>query len=179
MGIEVGSVLEGKVTGIKSFGAFVSLPDGKNGLVHISEVSNSFVQDINTVLKEGETVKVKVMSIADDGKIALSIKRLLPREPREGHDSRDGGKRYGDGNSGGRPYNGSNRGDRNDRGERRDRRPRSDAPRVWQPRQTAQPENMSFEDMMSRFKSQSEDKLATLNAEQPHIRRGSNRGHRK
>ena len=181
MGIEVGSVLEGKVTGIKSFGAFVSLPDGKNGLVHISEVSNSFVQDINTVLKEGETVKVKVMSIAEDGKIALSIKRLLPREPREGRDGRDGGKRFdGDGARGSRPYNGGSRqGNRGDRGDRRDRRPRSDAPRVWQPKQTAQPENMSFEDMMSRFKSQSEDKLATLNAEQPHIRRGGNRGHRK
>ena len=78
MAIEVGSVLEGKVTGVKKFGAFVALPEGKTGLVHISEVSNDFVEDLNAVLKEGQTVNVKVLSIAPDGKIALSIKRLLP-----------------------------------------------------------------------------------------------------
>ena len=171
MAIEVGSILEGKVTGIKSFGAFVALPEGKSGLVHISEVSNAFVQDINTVLHEGETVKVKVMSIAEDGKIALSIKRLLPPEPRtEQRGGRENGYR-------GKP-GGSFNGDRRSGGNQR-RAPRSEAPRVWQPRQTAQPENMSFEDMMSRFKSQSEDKLAALNADAPHIRRGGNRGHRK
>ncbi len=170
MGIEVGSVLEGKVTGIKSFGAFVALPEGKNGLVHISEVSNAYVEDINTVLKEGETVMVKVLSIAEDGKIALSIKRLLPREPRP--DQRERGN--------------NNRGDRGDCGNYRGnggqrRAPRNDAPRVWQPKKVETPENMSFEDMMSRFKSQSEDKLASLNADAPHNRRGSygNRSRRK
>ena len=56
-------------------------------MVHISEVSNEFVQDINTVLHDGDEVKVQVINIAPDGKIALSIKRLLPpapRQPREG-----------------------------------------------------------------------------------------------
>ncbi len=170
MGIEVGSVLEGKVTGIKSFGAFVALPEGKNGLVHISEVSNAYVEDINTVLKEGETVKVKVLSVAEDGKIALSIKRLLPREPRPDQRERGNSNRGDHGNHGN--YRGSS-------GQRR--APRNDAPRVWQPKKVETPENMSFEDMMSRFKSQSEDKLASLNADAPHNRRGSygNRSRRK
>ena len=78
MAIEVGNVLEGRVTGVKPFGAFVALPEGKSGMVHISEVSNEYVQDINTVLHDGDAVKVQVINIAPDGKIALSIKRLLP-----------------------------------------------------------------------------------------------------
>ena len=71
MQFEVGSILEGKVTGVKKFGAFVALPEGKTGMVHISEVSNEFIQDLSTVLEEGQTVKVKVINIAEDGKIAL------------------------------------------------------------------------------------------------------------
>lgn len=84
MALEVGSILEGKVTGVKSFGAFVSLPDGSNGMVHISEVSNEYVQQLSDVLAEGQTVKVKVLSISPEGKIALSIKRASeqPRQPR-------------------------------------------------------------------------------------------------
>ena len=81
MALQVGDIVEGKVTGIKPFGAFVSLPEGKTGLVHISEVSYEFVQDLSAVLSDGQTVSVKVLSIAPDGKIALSIKRLLPPAP--------------------------------------------------------------------------------------------------
>ncbi len=86
--IEVGSIFEGRVTGVKPFGAFVALPEGRVGMVHISEVSNEYVQDIATVLHEGDGVRVKVIGISPEGKIALSIKRLLPppppRPPREG-----------------------------------------------------------------------------------------------
>ena len=78
MAIEVGNVFEGRVTGVKPFGAFVALPEGRVGMVHISEVSNEFVQDIAAVLHDGDIVKVQVINIAPDGKIALSIKRLLP-----------------------------------------------------------------------------------------------------
>lgn len=74
--------MEGKVTGIKPFGAFVALPESKTGLVHISEVSYEFVQDLATVLEAGQTVKVKVISIAPDGKIALSIKQTQPAPER-------------------------------------------------------------------------------------------------
>ena len=73
--LEIGAIVEGKVTGLTAFGAFVSLPDGKSGMVHISEVSTSFVKDIKDFLKEGQTVKVKVVGISDEGKISLSIKK--------------------------------------------------------------------------------------------------------
>jgi Predicted RNA binding protein (contains ribosomal protein S1 domain) len=76
MQIEVGSIMEGKVTGISNFGAFVSLPDGKNGMVHISEISSSYVKEINDFIKIGDQVKVKVINIDDRGKVALSIKRV-------------------------------------------------------------------------------------------------------
>ncbi|MDO4669060.1 MAG: S1 RNA-binding domain-containing protein, partial [Butyricicoccus pullicaecorum] len=72
MGLVVGAVLEGKVTGITKFGAFVSLPEGKSGMVHISEVANSFVSDIKEFLKEGDTVRVKVINVDDAGRINLS-----------------------------------------------------------------------------------------------------------
>ena len=80
--LEVGAIVEGKVTGLTAFGAFVSLPDGKSGMVHISEVSNSFVKDIKDFLKEGQDVKVKIVNITDEGKISLSIKKAdeTPRE---------------------------------------------------------------------------------------------------
>ena len=88
MAIEVGNVFEGRVTGVKPFGAFVALPEGRVGMVHISEVSNEFVQDIAAVLHDGDTVKVQVINVAPDGKIALSIKRLLPPPPRPARDNR-------------------------------------------------------------------------------------------
>ena len=136
--------MEGKVTGIKPFGAFVSLPENKTGLVHISEISYEFVQDIATVLEEGQTVSVKVLTIAPDGKIALSIKRTQPA-PERG--ARPAGPRPGPGGTrqgGGRP-------------------PRREAPpRVWQPKPTQPQGELGFEDMMARYKTQSEEKIADL-----------------
>ncbi|HLR79503.1 MAG TPA: S1 domain-containing RNA-binding protein [Bacillota bacterium] len=79
MSIEVGSKLEGKVTGITNFGAFVELKEGTTGLVHISEVADKFVKDINDYLSIGETVKVKVINVEKDGKIGLSIKKAKDR----------------------------------------------------------------------------------------------------
>ena len=117
MAVEVGSIVEGKITGVKKFGAFVALPGGQTGMVHISEVSNEYIQELSDVLSEGQTVKVKVMSISPEGKIALSIKRTEPRPPRP---------------------------------------QRADTGRTWQPRTQSQPQGeMSFEDMMSQFKSRS------------------------
>ena len=74
-------VVEGKVTGITKFGAFVTMPDGKSGLVHISEIANTFVNDVHDFVQDGQTVKVKVIGIADDGKINLSIKRAEEPAP--------------------------------------------------------------------------------------------------
>lgn len=76
MAIEVGAKMQGKVSGITKFGAFVDLDGGKTGLVHISEVSSQYVNDINEILSVGDDVNVKVMSIGDDGKVALSIRRF-------------------------------------------------------------------------------------------------------
>ena len=76
MSIEVGSVVEGVVTGITNFGAFVELPEGKTGLVHISEVADAYVKDIHDFLSEKDKVKVKVLSIDERGKIGLSIKQV-------------------------------------------------------------------------------------------------------
>ncbi|WP_257351307.1 S1 domain-containing RNA-binding protein [Pseudalkalibacillus decolorationis] len=75
MTIEVGSKLQGKVSGITHFGAFVELPDGITGLVHISEVADRYVKDINEHLSVGDEVEVKVINVDPKGKIGLSIKK--------------------------------------------------------------------------------------------------------
>ncbi|MBE7055220.1 MAG: S1 RNA-binding domain-containing protein [Ruminococcaceae bacterium] len=75
MALEVGQIVEGKVSGITGFGAFVDFPDGETGLVHISEVARNYVKDINEHLTVGQTVKVKVLSLDEKGKISLSIKK--------------------------------------------------------------------------------------------------------
>ena len=96
----VGSVVEGKVTGITKFGAFVSLPEGKSGLVHISEIAYTYVNDVKDYLQEGQEVKVKVIGIDDSGRINLSIKKAQDPPPRPaGGPPRQAGGRPG----GGRP----------------------------------------------------------------------------
>ena len=138
MQIEAGMILEGRVTGIKPFGAFVELEPGVSGMVHISEISSGYVENIADVLQMGQTVKVKVLSVSPEGKIALSIRKAEPaaQEPRES-----------------RP-----------RAKSAPRRDAREAPRVWQPpRPQAEPANLSFEDMMSRYKQRSEEKISDLN----------------
>jgi S1 RNA binding domain protein len=85
MPIVVGSILEGVVTGITNFGAFVQLPGGETGLVHISEVANSYVRDINDFLKKSDPVKVKVLSLDGEGKIGLSIRQAMVKSARRGY----------------------------------------------------------------------------------------------
>ncbi|MGI6129424.1 MAG: S1 RNA-binding domain-containing protein [bacterium] len=82
MALEVGNIVEGVVTGITNFGAFVTLPGGQTGLVHISEVADAYVKDINDYLKENEKVKVKVISLDKSGKIGLSIRKVTSNGPR-------------------------------------------------------------------------------------------------
>ncbi|MDU7217181.1 MAG: S1 RNA-binding domain-containing protein, partial [Dialister sp.] len=76
MALEVGNIVEGKVTGLAKFGVFVELGDKKVGLVHISEVASEYVSDVNDYLKINDKVKVKILSVDDKGKIALSIKQV-------------------------------------------------------------------------------------------------------
>ena len=81
MQLEVGNILDGKVTGITAFGAFVALPDGKSGLIHISEVADAFVRDVHDYLSEQQEVKVKVIGISPEGKISLSLRQAEERRP--------------------------------------------------------------------------------------------------
>ncbi len=98
MAIELGSVVEGKVTRIMNFGAFVELAEGKVGLIHISEVADEYVNSVSDFLHEGDTVQAKVISIDQNGKIALSIKKLKPpsqeseKQPRNFRGKPSGGR---------------------------------------------------------------------------------------
>lgn len=95
MVLEVGSIVEGKISGIAKFGAFVDLGDGKTGLVHISEVAQEYVSDVNDFLKIGDKVKVKILSIDERSKFALSIKQAQPiSENKEHFDDRSKASRY-------------------------------------------------------------------------------------
>lgn len=124
MSIEVGSKLNGKVTGITNFGAFVELPGGSTGLVHISEVADNYVKDINEFLNVGDEVLVKVLNVESDGKIGLSIRKAKETTTTS------------------------------------ERRPQKKGPRkdtASKPQRT-----MSFEDKMSRFLKDSEERLSSL-----------------
>jgi S1 RNA binding domain protein len=82
MSLEVGQIIDGKVTGITTFGAFIELSNGQTGLVHISEVADEYVKDVNQFLKQNDLVKVKVLNL-DKGKIGLSIRQAQPRSEQQ------------------------------------------------------------------------------------------------
>ena len=103
MQLEVGSILEGKVTGITKFGAFVELPGGKVSMVHISEVAPTFVKEIRDFVKENQVVKVKVLSISDDGKVSLSMKKAMEPSQRPSSPAQRSGRPGGFNRSGPRP----------------------------------------------------------------------------
>ena len=166
--IEVGAILEGKVTGITKFGAFVALPGGKSGLVHISEIAYSYVSDVAEHLAEGQDVKVKVISIDENNRINLSIKRALPPPPRPAYPNR--GERGDRGDRPPRPQGDRGgfrpQGDRPPRpqGERtqgdRPQASRPQAARPAAPRPAAPKEPQSFDDMLKQFMSDSDSKLS-------------------
>ena len=135
MQLQVGMVIEGKVTGITKFGAFVALPEGKSGLVHISEIANTYVNDVRDYLEEGQTVRVVVLPAAN-GKLNFSIKRALPQQPRAVQ-SRPA-----------RPAESASQ----------------QAPPAGRAQQTLPPSgDKSFEDKLKHFLSTSEGKMADLN----------------
>lgn len=153
MQLEVGNIYEGKVTGITKFGAFVELDRDTTGMVHISEVANTFVSEIKDHLQEGQTVKVKVLSLGEDGKISLSIKKAQPAPQRKQGDR---------GNS--RSDRGRQGGGRSSFARSRDDRPPQDfsknPPPIYDPNQNSG--NADFEDMLSRFKASSDEKFSDL-----------------
>ncbi len=82
MSVEAGSIVEGTVVKITNYGAFVELPDGRSGLVHIREIADTYVKDVHDYLKEQEKVKVKVLGLNERGKLDLSVKQALTSEER-------------------------------------------------------------------------------------------------
>ena len=145
MELKVGDIVEGKITGITSFGVFADIGDGKSGMVHISEVARNYVSDIKEHLKENDVVKMKVLNIGQDGKISLSIKRALPPEKKNNFDS--------------------------PRRERRSDTAKSnsiDSTYTWTPKKS---EPSSFEEMMNRFKQTSDEKFSDLKRKNPDANR--------
>lgn len=137
MQLEVDSIVEGRVTGITKFGAFVELPDGSTGMVHISEVASSYVTEISDFLTHNQKVMVKILLIGDDGRISLSIKRAQEQQEN---------KQKG---TVARPDN-----------------------LEWK---SSCKEGLSFEDMMSKFKQSSEEKISDLKRVIDSKRGGSSR----
>ena len=129
-------VYEGKVKGITNYGAFVEVPveDGKpvTGMVHISEVANTYVSDIHDFLSEGQTVQVKVLGVNEQGKVSMSIKKALPEEDKPQQKSR--------------PH----------------RQERADKGVVWEPKPQKPESEMTFEDMMNKFKQNSEERMCDI-----------------
>lgn len=154
MELVVGAILEGKVTGITKFGAFVALPGGKSGLVHISNISNSYVNDVNEFLTIGQEVKVKVMNIDQSNRINLSIKHALPPEQTSsnGHSS-------GPQDRGGFRERNNYRNNRNSNGPRGGGRSRNGSGNA----RSAPREPQTFEDKLKQYMAESESKLSELN----------------
>lgn len=138
MPIELGSIVLGKVVKVMPFGAFVSLDDNKSGLIHISEITSEYIEDINDYIKVGDKVKVKVISI-DDGKISLSIKKTTEQK----RDSKN------------KPVSSV--------------RP---AEIDWS---SASGDDLSFEDKLSRFKKDSDERMLALKRSNDSKRSGRNR----
>ncbi len=141
MELQVGSILEGKVTTITKFGAFVALEGGKSGLVHISEIANTYVNDVHDFLQEGQAVKVKVLS-TDNGKINLSVKKAQPAPAGPGTAPRSAPSH---GAAFHRPA------------------PSAGGGHISQGQTLPPSADQSFEDKLKRFLSSSEGKMADLN----------------
>ena len=155
MAFEVGQIVEGKVTGIMSYGAFIDLGDGISGMVHISEVAQTYVKEINEYLSIGQEVKVKILSIDDRGKISLSIKQAMPKQ----QGVRDRGRRGGNQNGGQRRSERTNRGGSDNYD--------------WNRKQNS---SDNFDDMLSKFMAASDEKISGLKKQQSENRRGRKGG---
>lgn len=160
---EVGKIYDGKVTGITNFGAFVELEPNVTGMVHISEVANTFVSEIRDHLTVGQEVKVKVLSVSDEGKISLSIKKAseAPQQRSDFKRGPQGGRR------GNQPGNG---------GPNRNR-PKGDNPRFaqGQPEKAPLTKEAAFEDMMNKFKQSSDEKMSDIKKNIDSKRRNTSR----
>ena len=141
MQLKTDDIVEGRITGITNFGVFVDLGGGVSGMVHISEIAKTYVNDIHDFVKVGDIVKMKVLSIGEDGKIALSIRKALTDDPAPKREKRP-----------------------------RTPAPPSkpDKSFVWET-ETSVP--ASFEEMMNKFKQRSDEKISDLKRKNPEARR--------
>lgn len=130
MELEVGKIYEGKVKGIAQYGAFVEIEGAGTGMVHISEIANSFVKDVKDYLKENQIVKVKVLTIDENGKIGLSIKKASDNESEQLKPAK--------------------------------RQDRKQKPNIWEPKKKPPVSELGFEEMLTRFKQNSEEKICAL-----------------
>ena len=134
MQLVVGGIYPAKVVSVKKFGASVNTQTGESGMVHVSEITYGYVDDIANHLCEGQQVNVKLIKINEDGKLAFSIKQALPKPEKK--DKKENGI-------------------------------------IWQPKPVKDVSNMSFEDMLSHFRSQSEEKLSDYKKSKD-VKRGGN-----
>jgi len=148
MELTVGAILEGKVKTITNFGAFISLPENQTGMVHISEVANSYVSDIRQHLTEGQDVKVMVIGV-EGNKVNLSIKRLEPK-PQRNNNFRSNGARQGG-------YN-QNQGQSQPQNQNHSR-PQRRAPTPPPAPKTA---DQLFEERLKAFMSESDSKISSI-----------------
>lgn len=147
MELAVGEIVTGKVTGITNFGVFLDIGEGKTGMVHISEVSKTYVNQISDFVSVGDSVKAKVLSVSPDGKISLSMKRATEDEAPQQKNFK--------------------------KGEQRPHMPKKAPPKpdmsyVWTSKKS---ESSSFEDMMSKFKQTSDEKFSDLKRKNIETRR--------
>lgn len=132
MQLEIGKIYTGKVKGITQYGAFVDIDGGGSGMVHISEIANTYVNEIRDHLTENQEVKVKVIGINEAGKVSLSIKKAVDNPaPQQSRPKRQ-----------------------NDN--------RRSKPNIYEPKKTIPQSEMTFEDMMSHFKQSSEERICDI-----------------
>ena len=153
MQLTIGEIVEGKITAVKDYGVFVDIGNGKFGMVHISEIAKTYVSEIREFVKEGDTVKVKVLSVSDDGKVSLSIKQADDTPSEEAKPERKEKRSY----------------------TPRPAPPALDGSYVWTAKKS---ESASFEDMMSKFKATSDEKFSDLKRKNPDAKRNRRTGGR-
>ena len=147
MQLDIGAIVEGKVTGITNFGAFVEIDDGVTGLVHISEISKDYVTDVADFLERGDIVKVKILT-ADEKRLSLSLKDggTVVKSKKTGADAEKDKRDFSK--------------DKNQKPAKSVFRP-AESPKVHNPLPKKE-EPLTFEEMLIRFKKNSEEKISDI-----------------
>lgn len=162
MPVEIGKVVEGTVTSITSFGAFIQLSEGKTGLCHISEVADGYVKDISSHLQENQKVKVKIIGLDEKGKISLSIRKAMPKSEETKKDTRFRNDRSD---------NKRDFGNKREFNNSKNRRFKKDDNPRW--KKKAEEKEPSFEDKLSQFLKDSDDRQQSMKKSMKSSRRSN------